>query len=146
MKASSAFAAYLTNIVIILAIILLVIPPTRWLLQKFVLPAPGQGPTLDQRLNGYWNGKIIAFSKPNNNQSQRRIVVKISGKRDPGYGSTSRMLGEAALCLLSRKQADASICGVLTPASAMGMALLPGLQRAGVTINVVADDVALMQD
>jgi hypothetical protein len=48
------------------------------------MPAAGEGPTLEQRLNGYFGGKIIAFSQPSGGeQTQRRVVVSVKGDRDP---------------------------------------------------------------
>jgi hypothetical protein len=48
------------------------------------MPAAGEGPTLEQRLNGYFGGKIIAFSQPSGGeQTQRRVVVRVKGDRDP---------------------------------------------------------------
>ena len=62
--------------------------------------------------------------------------------RDPGYWSTSRMLLEAALCLAQQKE-EAKLmglqtCGVLTPASAMGMLLVDRLRKAGFKFEVTS--------
>ena len=59
----------------------------------------------------------------------------VQGDRDPGYGSTSKMLSEAALCLL-QDRADTP-GGIWTPAPAMGEALIARLQaKAGLTFDV----------
>jgi short subunit dehydrogenase-like uncharacterized protein len=58
----------------------------------------------------------------------------VRGDKDPGYGATSGMLGESALCLARDTLPD--IAGVLTPAAAMGAALVERLPRAGVTFEV----------
>ena len=61
----------------------------------------------------------------------------MSGDRDPGYGSTAKMLGEAALCLSARSSAELS-GGFWTPATAMGAALIePLVEHAGLEFDVV---------
>jgi short subunit dehydrogenase-like uncharacterized protein len=63
------------------------------------------------------------------------VKVGVQGDRDPGYGSTSKMIAEAAICLL--KDASSTKGGFWTPASAMGHALIARLQlHAGLTFSV----------
>ncbi|MEL6200324.1 MAG: hypothetical protein AAFR09_09000, partial [Pseudomonadota bacterium] len=66
------------------------------------------------------------------------LKCRVTGDRDPGYGSTSRMLGEAAVCLArSAPRGPGERGGFSTPAAAMGDALIERLQRnAGVTFEV----------
>ena len=64
------------------------------------------------------------------------IRTRIKGDRDPGYGSTSKMLAESGVCLA--KNSLPSTGGVLTPAAAMGSALLERLQaNAGLSFEVL---------
>ncbi len=84
------------------------------------LPKPGEGPTKEQREEGFFN--LILLGKFANGDT---ISAKVKGDRDPGYGSTSKMLGEAAVCLAKDELSDVS--GVITPAVAMGDALLERL-------------------
>ena len=64
--------------------------------------------------------------------------VGVGGDRDPGYGSTSKMIAEAAVCLL--RDATATPGGVWTPAAAMGERLIARLQQhAGLRFAVEAD-------
>jgi len=61
--------------------------------------------------------------------------VGVKGDRDPGYGSTSKMITEAAVCLL--QEAADTLGGIWTPASAMGMRLTRRLQaNAGLSFAV----------
>ena len=67
----------------------------------------------------------------------RRLRVGVKGDRDPGYGSTSKMIAESAVCLL--QDASATPGGIWTPASAMGTALIARLgANAGLTFAVEA--------
>jgi short subunit dehydrogenase-like uncharacterized protein len=59
---------------------------------------------------------------------------RVEDRRDPGYGSTAVMLSESALCLARDPLSTAG--GVITPASAMGGALLARLRAAGMTWTV----------
>jgi short subunit dehydrogenase-like uncharacterized protein len=105
--------------------------PTRKLLQQFVLPKPGEGPDPEARENGFFNLMQIG-ELPDGTEIRSRIT----GDRDPGYGSTSKMLAEAAVCL-AKDQVSAD-GGVLTPAAAMGAPLLARLrENAGLTFDVV---------
>ncbi|MCG8369271.1 MAG: saccharopine dehydrogenase NADP-binding domain-containing protein [Proteobacteria bacterium] len=105
--------------------------PTRKLLTRFVLPKPGEGPDREMRETGFFN--LMQLGKLPDGQA---IRTRITGDRDPGYGSTSKMLAEAAVCLA--KDGPESPGGVLTPAAAMGDALLDRLRRnAGLTFDVV---------
>ena len=104
---------------------------SRGLLERFVLPKPGTGPDGKARENGFFslqqNGKLA---------DGRRIRARITGDRDPGYGSTSKMLAESAVCL-ALDDLD-SRGGVLTPASAMAAALFVRLQaNAGLSFEIV---------
>ena len=68
----------------------------------------------------------------------QRLSVRVRGDRDPGYGSTSKMLSESALCLLTDVDRDATPGGVWTPGAAMGLALTRRLQsHAGVSFDVL---------
>jgi short subunit dehydrogenase-like uncharacterized protein len=105
--------------------------PTRRLLQKFFLPSPGEGPGPEAREAGFFN--LMQVGKLPDGTMMR---TRITGDRDPGYGSTSKMLAESAVCLAKDELPSGG--GVLTPATAMGDALLQRLRdNAGLTFDVV---------
>jgi len=108
---------------------LLGFPPVRWGLQRWVLPKPGDGPTAQQRENGHFE-IVFAGQAP----SLRAVVT---GDRDPGYGSTARMLAQSALCLLHEADRSVTAGGVWTPGAAMGMLLVQRLrEHAGLTFEI----------
>ena len=113
------------------------IGPVRSLFRRFVLPKPGEGPSPESREAGFYD--IRFFGTTSEGQA---IATKVSGDRDPGYGSTAKMLGEAALCLLERPRTELS-GGFWTPATAMGEALIgPLVEHAGLEFAVVDFDEA----
>ena len=107
--------------------------PSRALIGRLALPQPGQGPGRRQREAGSYD---LQFS--GRTADGRTLAATVHGDRDPGYGSTSRMLTEAALCLLQDVPHQATPGGVWTPAAAMGLALLRRLQaHAGLRFALV---------
>lgn len=95
--------------------------PGRTILGRF-LPAPGEGPSENERKNGKIRIRIYGQTSGN-----KRGSVLIEGDGDPGYHLTSGMLGESALCLAFDELPNRS--GLLTPQSAMGDALLSRLNK-----------------
>jgi short subunit dehydrogenase-like uncharacterized protein len=115
-----------------LGIVALALGPTRRLAQRF-LPKPGEGPTRAQREAGYYE---IFFHGIDPRDRSHDTRVQVSGDLDPGYGSTSRMLGEAAVCLA--KDPLTAGGGFWTPASALGEHYLERLtSRAGLEFRTV---------
>ena len=111
----------------------MMITPSRELLSKHVLPKSGSGPSEEEQENGYFD--IRLFGKTAN---QETIITKVTGDKDPGYGSTSRMLSQAALCLAQDISKEAVGGGFWTPASAMGDKLLDRLEEhAGLSFDVI---------
>ncbi|MBS0335142.1 MAG: saccharopine dehydrogenase NADP-binding domain-containing protein [Proteobacteria bacterium] len=95
-------------------------------------PKPGEGPTRAEREAGFFDVVFIGVAKDG-----RKVKVSVKGDRDPGYGSTSKMLAEAAICLV--KDAKAAPGGVWTPGAAMGSKLVDRLQaNAGLTFATEA--------
>lgn len=95
-----------------------------------VMPAPGEGPDKAKREAGFYNLKFFTTL-----HDDSIIVGKVTGDRDPGYGSTCKMLAESAICLA--KDETPQVAGVLTPSVAMGDALLKRLEEsAGLTFSV----------
>lgn len=95
-----------------------VLPPTRWMMQKTFLPAPGEGPSPEEQKNGFWDYRLHARDKDGHT-----LTAKVTGDRDPGYGSTAKMLGEAAACLAQDIDKKTVGGGFWTPATALGDAL-----------------------
>jgi short subunit dehydrogenase-like uncharacterized protein len=108
------------------------VPPTRKLLARF-LPEPGEGPSREQREAGYYE---IFFHGKHPSDRDKDLRARVSADLDPGYGSTSRMLAESAVCLAQDTLTTGG--GFWTPASAMGAALLARLQeRAGISFELL---------
>lgn len=84
-------------------------------------PKPGEGPSREERETGFYDVLFVA-----QDAAGHTVKVSVSGDRDPGYGSTSRMIAESAVCLLT--EATATGGGIWTPASAMGRPLIARLQ------------------
>ena len=102
------------------------VPPARkWMLRR--KPA-GEGPTPEQRENGWFKVRFVGEG------GGERVVTEVSGG-DPGYGETSKMLAESALCLALDELPDAA--GQVTTAVAMGDALTERLERAGIRFSVL---------
>lgn len=98
-----------------------------------LLPQPGHGPDQARRNEGSFS-LLLSGHTPKGTQLRARVT----GERDPGYGTTSRMLGEAAVCLATDVAPDLS-GGILTPTAAMAQHLLPRLtQKAGLRFVVVS--------
>ncbi|MFT6269304.1 MAG: short subunit dehydrogenase-like uncharacterized protein [Alphaproteobacteria bacterium] len=105
------------------------VSPLRNLLAKYVLPKPGEGPSQEEQLNGMFDMRFYAQLSNGEN-----LVVKVEGDRDPGYGSTAKMLSQAALCLANDVPNVAG--GFWTPASALSEHLINRLDaHAGVTVT-----------
>jgi len=99
-------------------------------MQKLFLPKPGEGPNQEEREKGFYNFIMVGKT-----ESGQTITVRVRGDRDPGYGSTSKILGECGVCLALDELPVAG--GFWTPASAMGDALLQRLPAsAGLTFAV----------
>ncbi|WOJ94661.1 saccharopine dehydrogenase NADP-binding domain-containing protein [Congregibacter variabilis] len=88
-------------------------------------PKSGQGPPKWMLTQGQFTVEVHARSG-----SKKLSKVTISGKGDPGYGATSKMLSEVALCLLKEQKNKPDATGVLTPATALGDALVDRLSDA----------------
>jgi short subunit dehydrogenase-like uncharacterized protein len=93
-----------------------------------VTPAPGTG--FDQGSRGRY--KVETYTTTT---SRTRYVATIAQQADPGYAATAVMLGQSAMTLAFDRERLSDRCGVLTPVTAMGDALLARLPAAGVTIN-----------
>ncbi len=103
----------------------------RALMFKLFLPKPGEGPDAEQRRDGFFNIVFLATNTDGN-----ILRGKLTGDRDPGYGATSRMLGETAVCLV--KDLDVQTPGgFLTPAASVGDRLIPRLiENAGIQFSI----------
>jgi short subunit dehydrogenase-like uncharacterized protein len=100
--------------------------PTReWLLGRL---KSGEGPTPEQREKSWFKVRFVGRA------DGTRVVTEVAGG-DPGYGETSKMLGESALCLAHDELP--STAGQVTTAIAMGDALTGRLERAGITFSVL---------
>jgi len=102
------------------------LPPTRKLLLK--VKSPGEGPDAAERAKSWFKVKFVGEG------GGKRVVTEVSGG-DPGYGETSKMLAESALCLAFDELPESA--GQVTTAVAMGDALLKRLQRAGIEFRVL---------
>lgn len=110
----------------------LAVPPVRWLLETAVLPKPGQGPSEKVQLEGKFD--IVFHGSTANGQT---ISCRVTGDRDPGYGSTAKMLSQAAACL-ARDVPDDVPGGFWTPATILGDRLIARLQaHAGLTFAIL---------
>lgn len=107
--------------------------PSRYLLEHFVFPQPGEGPSDRTQEQGYFDLRMIGFT-----DNDQRIKVSVKGDRDPGYGSTARMIAQAGLCLAKDISDNELPGGFWTPSTAFGFRLLTRLKKfAGIEFNAL---------
>jgi short subunit dehydrogenase-like uncharacterized protein len=112
--------------------VLLAFAPARALLRRFALPRPGDGPSQRERETGRY--ELLFIGQTASGETLRGLV---KGDRDPGYGSTSKMIAESALCLVKDVDRETTGGGIWTPGAAMGLKLVSRLQgRAGLTFAI----------
>jgi len=93
-------------------------------------PKPGEGPSKEEREAGFYDVLFIAES-----DDGERVMAGVTGDKDPGYGSTCKMIAESAICLV-RDIPDAS-GGILTPGAVMAAPLIERLKaNAGLTFTL----------
>ncbi|KAA0094603.1 enoyl-ACP reductase [Mycolicibacterium sp. P1-18] len=95
-----------------------------------ILPKPGSGPSEQAREKGHYTVETYTTTT-----SGARYRATMSQKGDPGYKATSVLLGECGLALALDRDKLSDLRGVLTPATALGDALLERLPAAGVTLT-----------
>jgi len=128
--AATAFTAGVAGFVAASAI-----GPLRAGLDRFVLPKAGQGPSPEAQRTGFFDLRFLGTTVDG-----RKIRAKVTGDRDPGYGSTGKMLGQAAACLALDVGKAEKAGGFWTPATIFGDRLVERLTaRAGLTFETLPD-------
>ena len=108
------------------------ISPLRKFLANYVLPKSGEGPSPKAQLEGMYDMRFYADLS-----NGHQLVVKVEGDRDPGYGSTAKILSQVAICLA--KDVPNLKGGCWTPVSGLKDSLIKRLERhAGVSVNVIS--------
>jgi short subunit dehydrogenase-like uncharacterized protein len=102
--------------------------PTRSVLDR-VLPKPGEGPSEQTRANGWFRMEVGTTTS-----TGARYDAVVAGHGDPGYAATAVMMGESARCLALDEIPERA--GVLTPATALGQALVERLRTQGMELTV----------
>ena len=91
---------------------------------------PGEGPDKDERESGFYDVLMVG-----EHTDGRSVRISIKGDKDPGYGSTSKMIAESAVCLV--KNPDLGFGGIWTTAPVMGSELIERLEaNAGLTFTI----------
>ena len=94
------------------------------------VPQPGEGPSKESREQGNYDVLFLADS------DEGTIEARVTGDMDPGYGSTSKMIAESAICLI--QDCSELSGGIYTPAPAMGEKLITRLvDKAGLTFDIL---------
>ncbi|GAA2619682.1 saccharopine dehydrogenase family protein [Paractinoplanes durhamensis] len=126
----SPVIAFATKLGLGALIVGLSMPPTRFLLDR-MLPKPGEGPSEQARNSGHFTMDLFTTTT-----TGERYTARVRAKGDPGYAATAVMLGESALALVHDRDALPPVeGGVLTPATALGDALVSRLRAAGMEIS-----------
>lgn len=102
--------------------------PTRAVLDR-VLPKPGEGPDAHSRASGWFRMEVETTTS-----TGARYQAVVAAHGDPGYAATAVMMGQSALCLALDEIPERA--GVLTPATAMGQALVERLRVQGMELSV----------
>ena len=89
-------------------------------------PKPGEGPSLEARESGLYDLLFVGTGP-----GGERLDVAVKGERDPGYGSTSRMIVQCALALVEAQGPG----GIFTPVAAFGLPFVERLARAGLELR-----------
>lgn len=91
---------------------------------------PGEGPSKEERETGFYDVLMVG-----EHSDGRSVRISVKGDKDPGYGSTSKMIAESAVCLV--KNPEMASGGIWTPAPAMGDKLIERLEaHAGLTFTI----------
>ena len=109
--------------------VLVLLSPLKRLVKPF-LPKPGEGPSESVQENGWFDCKYIVET-----EEGIKKVFNMSGKGDPGYKVTSKLVSECALCLIENQDelpGGKEYGGVLTSASGLGDPLIARLKNAGI--------------
>ena len=94
------------------------------------VPQPGEGPSKESREQG--NYDVLFFADIDG----ETVEARVTGDMDPGYGSTSKMITESAMCLIH--DCNDLSGGIYTPAPAMGNKLIKRLiEKAGLTFDII---------
>ena len=110
------------------------VPLIRALIVKIFLPKPGEGPSLGEQNNGFYDLRLLGITEHGD-----EILTKVIGDKDPGYGSTAKMLAQAAISLRLEVSGSELPGGFWTPATAFGDKLFARLQsQAGISFEVLS--------
>ncbi len=108
------------------------IGPIRAFLARFVLPKPGEGPSKEAQQQGFYDFRFVGTTA----QGQQ-LMTQVHGDMDPGYGSTAKIMAQAAACLAFDVPADTA-GGFWTTATLLGDPLIERLENhAGLTFKVL---------
>jgi len=131
MKVPNYIVGAIISIAILLVAILTKFSFLRNLLRRFI--KPGQGPSEAQRQKAKFSLDFVGYGEEQN----VKVRARISGG-DPGYTDTAKMIAETAL-YLSTLNLQPQSGGILTPAVACGLELVPRLQKAGIKFEIVEE-------
>lgn len=106
---------------------------TRNFLERHVVPKPGEGPSPQSQERGFYDLRFMGETAKG-----QKLIAKVTGDRDPGYGSTAKMLGEAGACLAFDLPKSEFKGGFWTPAALMGTHLRERLvKHAGLGFSIL---------
>ena len=109
------------------------IKPTRWVMENYMLPKPGEGPSPKAQERGFYDIRFIGET-----EKGQIIKTKVTGDRDPGYGSTSKMLAQAAMSLAFDVSKEEKGGGFWTTATAFDQRFIQRLEdKAGLSFSVI---------
>jgi short subunit dehydrogenase-like uncharacterized protein len=109
------------------------IKPTRWVMENYLLPKPGEGPSPEAQAKGFFDLRFHGETADG-----KKISSKVTGDRDPGYGSTAKMLAQAALSLAFDVDKSKKGGGFWTTATVFDQRFIDRLeQNAGLTFTLL---------
>ena len=105
--------------------------PASFALDPANSPKPGEGPSKEERESGSYDAVFVGLAADG-----RKVRVAVKGDKDPGYGSTSKIIAETAICLVNAPDVPG---GIWVPGAALGNRLIERLQKnAGLSFEVEA--------
>jgi len=110
--------------------------PLRRLVAEHFLPGPGEGPTRETIETSFFTVQLVGTGEAPDSEETFTVEATVTSDRDPGYGSSARILAESVMCLANGETDTQLEGGVLTPASGIGLLVVDRLETCGMTFGV----------